>query len=83
MKATGIIRKTDELGRVVIPMELRRLFDIQPGDGMEVFVDGADIILRKYAVRCTLCGEGHDLIDFKGNKICPNCAEELKEVTIR
>ena len=56
MKSTGIVRKIDELGRVVIPMEIRNTMGINSRDAMEIFVDGDKIILRKYGTSCVFCG---------------------------
>ncbi len=78
MKATGIVRKIDELGRVVLPIELRRTFDIEIGDGLEIYVDGETIILKKYERECVFCGEAKDVVDFKGKIICPKCLQDLK-----
>jgi transcriptional pleiotropic regulator of transition state genes len=78
MKATGIVRKIDELGRIVIPMELRRTLDIKERDPIEIFVDGEKIILVKYQPGCTLCGSPDKLRSYKGNRICQKCINELK-----
>jgi transcriptional pleiotropic regulator of transition state genes len=66
MKATGIVRKMDHLGRVVIPMELRRTMEIGEKDSIEVFVDGDRIVLRKYTPGCVITGSQDDLVNFKG-----------------
>ncbi|NLV75384.1 MAG: AbrB/MazE/SpoVT family DNA-binding domain-containing protein [Tissierellia bacterium] len=79
MKSTGIVRKVDELGRVVIPIELRRNLDIEVKDALEIFVDGEHIILKKYAPACIFCGQAKDVVSFKGKNICPACMEELKK----
>ncbi|HFL3828413.1 TPA: AbrB/MazE/SpoVT family DNA-binding domain-containing protein [Clostridioides difficile] len=79
MKSTGIVRKVDELGRVVIPIELRRNLDIEVKDALEIFVDGEQIILKKYAPACIFCGQAKDVTSFKGKNICPACLEELKK----
>ncbi len=78
MKATGVVRKVDELGRVVLPKELRRTFEINEGDGLEIYVDGQTIILKKYSPECVFCGEVKDVTDFKGKNICPKCRQQLK-----
>ena len=78
MKSTGIVRKVDELGRVVIPIELRRNLDIDVKDALEIFVDGEHIILKKYAPACIFCGQAKDVISYKGKNICPTCREDLK-----
>ncbi len=77
MKSTGIVRKVDELGRVVIPIELRRTLDIQIKDPLEIFVDEDKIILRKFSPSCIFCGEAKDIENFKGKNICPGCKAEL------
>ena len=77
MKSTGIVRKVDELGRVVIPMELRNKLDISVKDPIEIFVDGSDIILRKYGANCVFCGGTKNLIKHKGNLICDKCANQI------
>lgn len=79
MKATGIVRQTDPLGRIVIPKELRRTFSIEEGDPLEIFVDGESIVLSKYQPACIFCGEGKGVIDYKGKKICKHCLEELRK----
>lgn len=78
MKSTGIVRKVDELGRIVIPVELRRSLDIDVRDSLEIFVDEEHIILKKYAPACTFCGQAKDVETFKNRKICPTCREELR-----
>jgi transcriptional pleiotropic regulator of transition state genes len=78
MKATGIVRKIDELGRIVIPMELRRTLDIKERDPIEIFVDGERIVLVKYQPGCTICGNPDKNKTFKGSRICQKCINELK-----
>lgn len=78
MKSTGIVRKVDELGRVVIPIELRRTLNIGEKDALEIYVDGAQIILKKYEPACIFCGQAKEITNFKGKNICPACIEELK-----
>ena len=73
MKSTGIVRKLDELGRLVIPKELRRTLGIDVKDPLEIYVDGESIILKKYAPACIFCNEANDVIVFKGKNICSNC----------
>ncbi len=77
MKATGIVRQIDELGRIVLPMELRRVMDIRVKDSLEVFVSDEGIVLRKYQVGCVFCDEREGLTRFKEKFICPACKEEL------
>lgn len=78
MKSTGIVRKLDELGRVVLPIELRRTLDISPRDPLEIFIEGDTIILKKYETACIFCGQTENIIDFKGKNLCSDCNEELK-----
>lgn len=78
MKSTGIVRKVDELGRIVLPIELRRTLDIAEKDSLEIYVDDNRIILKKYEPTCVFCGSSKDVLTFKGKNICPNCLNELK-----
>jgi AbrB family transcriptional regulator, transcriptional pleiotropic regulator of transition state genes len=79
MKATGIVRKVDELGRIVLPIELRRTLDIAEKDPLEIYTDGNTIILKKYEPACIFCGNARDIKDYKGKNICPDCMNELKK----
>lgn len=79
MKSTGIVRKVDELGRVVIPIELRRTLNIEEKDSLEIYVDGEHIILKKYEPACIFCQNAKDVIQYKGKNICPACMEEFKK----
>lgn len=79
MKSTGIVRKVDELGRIVLPIELRRVFDIAEKDSLEIYVDGDSIILKKYEPACVFCGNAKDVFVFKGKNVCPDCLHELKQ----
>ncbi len=79
MKSTGIVRKVDELGRIVLPIELRRTLDIAEKDALEIYVDGDTIVLRKYEPACIFCGNTQDVFLFKGRNICPACMKELKD----
>ena len=78
MKSTGIVRKVDELGRIVLPIELRRTLDIAEKDPLEIYVDDDKIILRKYEPSCIFCGNATDVFVFKRKNICPACIKELK-----
>jgi len=80
MKATGIVRKVDELGRIVLPMELRRTLDIQKEDPIEIYVDGSTIILKKYEPACIFCGSAVDVTNIHGKNICRECLDELKKL---
>ena len=77
MKATGIVRPVDPLGRVVIPVELRRNLGIKTDDSLEVFVDGDYIMLKKYEPACIFCGNARDVSGYKGKNVCGNCRREL------
>ena len=77
MKSTGIVRKVDELGRIVLPIELRHTLDIEPKDSLEIYVDGNTIMLRKYQPACIFCGNARDVSGYKGKNVCANCRREL------
>ena len=79
MKATGIVRKVDELGRIVLPIELRRTLDISERDAMEIYVEGTTIVLKKYRPTCVFCVSARDISIFRGKIICPRCLRELQE----
>ena len=78
MKATGIIRKVDELGRIVLPIELRRNLDIAEKDALEIYVEGEQIILSKYQPTCIFCGEAMGTMNYRGKLICEKCLNEIK-----
>ena len=80
MKATGIVRKLDTLGRIVIPMELRRTFELEIGDPIEIFVEGNGIVLRKYQPACIFCNDATDIVSVRGKNICRKCLDEIKEL---
>lgn len=82
MRATGIVRKIDELGRVVIPMELRRTMGIGEKDPMEIFVDGEQIVLRKYAPGCLFCGSEKIKIILKNKPICFDCTSRIIDLNV-
>ena len=79
MKATGIVRKVDELGRIVLPIELRRTLDIAERDPLEIYVDGSSIVLTKYQPACIFCGDSKDIITYKEKKVCEVCLKDLTE----
>lgn len=80
MKSTGIVRKVDELGRVVIPIELRRTLGIGEKDALEIFVDGERIVLKKYEPACIFSGNAENLIFFRGKMISEDCVKELIQI---
>ena len=77
MKSTGIVRKVDELGRIVLPIELSRTMNIEVKDALEIYVDGDQIVLKKYEPSCIFCGNAKDIIHYKGKNVCSACAHEL------
>lgn len=79
MKSTGIVRKVDELGRIVLPIELRRTLDIAEKDALEIYVDDNTIILKKYEPCVPFAATQKDIFVFKGKNICPNCVKELQK----
>lgn len=82
MRSTGIVRKIDELGRIVLPIELRRTFDLAVKDAVEIYTEDDKIILRKYKNACVLCNsvEQDKLIEFDGKQLCKDCIDKLKKV---
>ena len=80
LKSTGIVRKVDELGRIVLPIEMRRTLDIAEKDALEIYVEGSSVILKKYKPSCIFCDTTKDIVVFKGKNICPKCLKELKEL---
>ena len=80
MKSTGIVRKVDELGRIVLPIEMRRTLDIGEKDALEIYVEGSSVILKKYKPSCVFCDATKDITVFKGKNICPKCMKELNEL---
>ena len=78
MKATGIVRKVDELGRIVLPIELRRTLNIRHEDPIEIFVDGDYIMLKKYEPACIFCGNAKVVITISGKNVCSECLQQIK-----
>lgn len=79
MKSTGIVRSVDELGRIVIPKEMRTKMNISSSDPIEIYVEEDKIILKKYENTCLFCGSSDGLTEFKGKMICSSCITELKD----
>jgi len=79
MKSTGIVRKVDELGRIVLPIELRRSLGIEERDALEIYVEGSSVILRKPQSSCVFCGSSENVVSFKGKNVCPRCLKELAQ----
>lgn len=80
VKSTGIVRKVDELGRIVIPMELRNKLGISEKDSLEIYVDGTSIILKKYTDGCVFCGSDKKLYTFDDHLICEKCKAKISEL---
>ena len=80
MKSTGITRKVDELGRIVLPIELRRTLEIAEKDLLEIYVEGGAIILRKYAPNCVFCGVTDNITKFKEKILCATCLTHIKAI---
>ena len=78
VKSTGMVRKVDELGRIVLPIEMRRTLDIVEKDALEIYVEGSSVILRKYKPSCIFCDATKDVTQFKGKNVCPKCLKDLK-----
>ena len=78
MKATGIIRHIDELGRIVLPIEMRRVMELGTADRVEIYVEGDKIILKKHQESCIFCGSSDALTDYNGKHICAACLQNLK-----
>ena len=79
MKSTGIVRKVDELGRIVLPIEMRRTLDIAEKDSLEIYVEGTSVILKKYKPSCIFCDSNKDVGEFKGKNVCARCGREGAE----
>lgn len=80
MKATGIVRPIDSLGRVVIPKELRKVFQISSKDSLEIFVEDDSIILKKYEPACMFCGSGGNLVTYENRTICEKCVDKINDL---
>ena len=80
MKSTGIVRQLDSLGRIVLPIELRRSLNINTKDMLEIVVEGNSVVLRKYESNCAFCGSGNKLVQYKDKMICRRCLKEIQEL---
>ena len=80
MKYTGITRPVDELGRIVIPKEIRSTMNISSKDLLEIHLDGDNIVLKKSENRCVLCGSDNELITYNGKCVCNSCVDGLKNL---
>lgn len=80
MKATGMIRPVDGLGRIVLPIEIRRNLDIEERDQLEIYLDGDSIILKKYEPTCVFCGNARSLSSFRDKNVCRECIKKLEDI---
>jgi len=79
MKATGIVRPIDSLGRIVLPIELRKNLNLETKDLLEIFLEDNSIVLKKYQKSCVFCKNENDLKEINGKHICKNCLFKMKE----
>lgn len=77
MKSIGIVRKIDAVGRIVLPIELRKTMNITDDSSLEIFVDDDKIVLKKYQPACIFCNEDDNVVLYKGKNICKNCIDSL------
>lgn len=80
MKATGMTRQVDELGRFVLPIEIRRALDIKEKDSLEIFTEEDRVILRKYEPACIFCNNADNIVYYEGKRICRECLAKLKDL---
>ncbi len=78
MKSTGMVRKIDELGRIVLPIEIRKAMDISNHDSLEIYVDEGAIVLKKYEPACVFCGNANGVTLFRGKLICAECVDSIR-----
>ena len=79
MKSTGVVRKVDELGRIVLPKEIRKTMDIKEKDAIEIFTDSDQIILQKYQPACIFCNQVEGVVYFSGKRVCTACIDKMKQ----
>ena len=75
---TGIKRKVDELGRIVLPIEIRRSLDIEERDSLEIYLENDSIVLKKWHPNCVFCNSQENVTTYKGKHVCKSCIKELK-----
>ena len=80
MKSTGIVRKVDELGRIILPIELRRTLDIAERDELEIYLDDDKVVLKKYEPSCIFCGSSCGLVSYHGRNVCMECIENMSNI---
>ena len=81
MKSTGVVRRVDELGRIVIPIELRNKLGIAEKDPLEIYVEGSNIVLKKFETNCVFCGNSKKLIEYQDKLICNKCIKNLNSLS--
>jgi transcriptional pleiotropic regulator of transition state genes len=79
VKSTGIIRRVDELGRIVLPIELRRTLDIAERDELEIYLEGDKIVLQKFEPSCIFCGSSYRLVNYHGKNVCQECIQHMNQ----
>ena len=80
MKSTGIVRKVDELGRIVLPIELRRTLDIAVRDELEIYLDDDKVVLKKYEPSCIFCASSFGLVTYQGKNVCMECIQNMNNI---
>lgn len=80
MKSTGIVRKVDEQGRIVLPIELRRTLDLGERDELEIYLDDDKVVLKKYEPACIFCASGYGLVTFRGKNVCMECIHKMNDI---
>ena len=80
MKSTGIVRRVDELGRVVIPIEIRNQFNIVEKDPIEIYVDGSSIVLKKFEPNCIFYGSTENLYEYNDKLVCKECSKKIGDL---
>ncbi len=80
MRTTGIVRKLDELGRIVLPIELRRTLDIAERDELEIYLEDDKVILKKFEPSCIFCGATNGLVTYNGKNVCAGCIRKLNQI---
>ena len=80
MRPTGIVRKVDDLGRIVLPIELRRTLDIAERDELQIYLEDDKVVMRKYEPSCVFCASTRNLVEYRGKNVCKDCLEELKKL---
>lgn len=80
MKSTGIVRKVDEQGRIVLPIELRRTLDLGERDELEIYMDDDKVVLKKYEPACIFCNSAFGLVTYRGKNVCMECIHNMNKI---